>query len=262
MAGNITITLRAGHSECASDLRVLATVPVSANTTGENIDDLDIALVYDRSARCRKTRCYGCWNRFLRATAGTTYPLPTSNQCAASAPLDYEGYSYLSIEAEHYSRYLVEADYHRDRTEFPKIWWAMQRQSGRNASGPDARGAFMKVGPQMHAAVYYENLGKIVYPPSFLTTPRLDYDFTVPVAGTYYVWMRAQGGTNQTDTWELSRVSRRRAHFGLGGAPLATGHTCFWDRTTMAPQAASENATPPSATALRPTTWGGLNHRY
>jgi Flp pilus assembly protein TadG/Mg-chelatase subunit ChlD len=246
------INVRATQDVPLTFLRVIGydTVPVSANATGENIDDLDIALVYDRSGSMQEdTRCYGCWEPIPGQPyrVGTTYPLPSSNQCAASAPLDYEGYSYLSIEAEHYTRYLVEADYHRDRTEFPKIWWAMQRESGRNASGPDARGAFMKVGPHMHAAVYYENLGNIVYPPNFLTTPRLDYDFTVPVAGTYYVWMRAQGGTNLTDSWVPSRVSRRRAHFGFGGVPMATGYTCFWGPyNDGASSSVRKNSTPPS----------------
>jgi hypothetical protein len=140
-------------------------------------------------------------------------------QCQPSEPLNWpDGSSdwYVSIEAEHYSRYLVEADYHRDRTEYPKTWWTMQRQPNTQASGPDLRGAFMKVGPHSEAAIHVMTVNDIVNPPDFWTTPRLDYDFTVPTAGTYYVWIRAQGGV---DWWD-SAIIRRSVYVGLNGVPM------------------------------------------
>jgi len=198
----------------------------------------DVALAFDRSGSMEEeTRCYGCWepNPSGDYPTGVTFPLPyiivPSNgvaiHCQPSEPLNWPlGSSdwYVSIEAEHYSRYLIEADYHYDRTEYPKTWWAMQRQPNKNTSGPDQRGAFMKVGPHSEGANHYHNLGDIEPSASYSTTPRLDYDFTVPVDGTYYVWMRAQGGAS---FWP-NAVTRRRVHVGLDGTPMATGETPFY----------------------------------
>ena len=144
--------------------------------------------------------------------------------------MDSGGYTYLSIEAEHYSRYASEADYHRDETEFPEIWWTLQRQPDVNASGLDNRGAFMMVGPHSPFAMTYLDMDDIVHPPDDGTTPRLDYDFTVPETGTYYVWMRAQGGTSwwQDDKDPLTiekAVARRRVYVGRDDTPMAVGET-------------------------------------
>jgi uncharacterized repeat protein (TIGR01451 family) len=178
----------------------------------------DIALVFDRSGSMGElTRCYGCWDQQTQ----TTHPLPFGNHCDDPDPLFYQGYAYVSIEAEHYSSYETLADYHWDQTQFPKTWWAMQRQPNRNASGPDTRGAWMMVGPHSEGALHYPIISDIVYPPDLYTTPRLDYDFTVPTAGNYYVWIRAQGG-NQF--WANS-AARRSIHVGLNGTPMATGQT-------------------------------------
>ncbi len=232
------INVRGSEDVSLTFLRVVGfdTVPVGASSTAENIEDLDIVIVYDRSGSMQEdTRCYGCWvpDPVEDYRAGSTYPLtytvaPTTGlpiHCEVSLPLFYNNRWYVSIEAEHYSRYLIEADYHRDRTEYPKLWWAMQRQPGMNASGPDERGSFMKVGPHSHAALHYNSIDDIVHPTDpdpFYTTPRLDYDFTVPVGGTYYVWMRAQGGYRG---WEYGREIRRRVYVGLDGVPMAMGET-------------------------------------
>ena len=213
------INVRAEQQVPLNFVRVIGfdTIPVEASATAENIENLDIAIVYDRSGSMQEdTRCYGCWEQVGDYPSGTTYPLPFADHCDPSDPLSYQGYSYVSIEAEHFSRYLTEADYHRDWTEFPKTWWAMQRQPGRNASGPDTRGAWMMVGPHAADAMHYETISDIVYPPDFLTTPRLDYGFIAPTGGTYYVWIRAQGGNGW---WGYGH---RRVHVGLNGAPMTT----------------------------------------
>jgi hypothetical protein len=187
----------------------------------------DVALAFDRSGSMQEgTRCYGCWDADPEQPypVGTTYPLPFGYHCQPSDPLGYQNYWYIVIEAEHYSSYEVVADYHYVYTEYPKTWWAMQRQPGVNTSGPDERGAFMKVGPHSAAALHYNTIADIVFatdPDPFFATPRLDYDFTVPAPGTYYVWMRAQGGTGDWD----NAITRLRVHVGLNGAPLATGET-------------------------------------
>lgn len=228
------VNVRARQDVPLSFLRVLGfqSVPVSASATAENIDDLDIVIVYDRSGSMQQdTRCYGCWEKVpgLEYPDGNTFPLPYTEQCDPSDPLDYSGDPYLSIEAEHYSRYAYEADYHYTNTEHPKTWWALQRDRNENASGTDSRGAFMMVGSHGQYAMYYETLGDIVHPPGYWTTPRLDYDFTVPENGTYYVWIRAQGGNRDSSMfWANGRESRRKVHLGLNGAPMATGRTCYW----------------------------------
>jgi Flp pilus assembly protein TadG len=217
------ITVEGQQQVQLSFLRVIGfdKVPIGASATAENIENLDIALVYDRSGSMQEdTRCYGC----LDIATGTAYPLPFGNHCDPSEPLTYQGYKYISIEAEHYSRYLDEADYHIDWTEFPKIWWAMQRQPNRNASGPDNRGAWMMVGPHTGDALHYPTLSDIRYPPDMYTTPRLDYDFTVPASGNYYVWIRAQGGSSN---W-TNGTARRSVHVGLNGAAMATGSTPYY----------------------------------
>lgn len=205
------------------------TVTVGAEATAENIEDLDIVIAYDRSGSMQEdTRCYGCWESDPDEgyPIGTTYPLTYTVDlatgqllhCKPSEPLDFNGYKYLSIEAEHYSRYLTEADYHRAFTEFPKTWWAMQRQPNVNASGTDDRGAFMKVGPHGADAVHYSS---VVQPPDFWTTPRLDYDIVVPTSGNWYVWMRAQGGFSGGG----DALLRRQVFVGINGTPLSTGVT-------------------------------------
>jgi Flp pilus assembly protein TadG len=206
------------------------TVPISAQATAENIEDLDIAIVYDRSGSMQEdTRCFGCWSSNGPYPEGNTYPLPFGDHCRASDPLEHDGHYYISIEAEHYSRYPYQADYHFDWTEYPKTWWAMQRDPNENASGTDSRGAFMMVGPNSSSVMYYETLADIQPPSEFFATPRLDYDFTVPANGTYYVWIRAQGGPKNTNAdWQYGRESRRRVHVGINGNPMNTGSTCFW----------------------------------
>jgi hypothetical protein len=188
----------------------------------------DVALAFDRSNSMQEgTRCYGCWEADENGEpypAGVTFPLPFGEHCQASNPLQYQVYWYVVIEAEHYSSYESAADYHRAYTEYPKTWWAMQRQPRVNTSGPDERGAFMKVGPNSEGAMHYNTIADIVFPTDidpYFTTPRLDYDFTVPAPGTYYVWMRAQGGVSYWD----NAITRLRVHVGLNGAPLATGET-------------------------------------
>ncbi len=230
------IQVRAEREVSLAFMRVIGfdTVPVGASATAENIEDLDIVIVYDRSGSMQEdTRCYGCWEPHDtdEYRAGSTYPLPFTVvpttglviHCQESNPLEFQGYKYLSIEAEHYSSYLTEADYHSKNTEYPKIWWSMQRQPGVNASGPDDRGAFMMVGPHSLFATNYNSIADIVHPPGLLTTPRLDYDFTVPESGTYYVWMRAQGGAGLEEWGNME--TRRRVHVGLNGTPVSTGET-------------------------------------
>lgn len=215
-------------------LRVVgfSSISVSGSATAENVRDLDIVIVFDRSGSMQEdTRCYGCWEAGGgQYPAGVYYPLPFRDHCEPSQPLSEGGYHYLSIEAEHYSYYEVNADYHRKYTEPPATWWAMQREPGVNASGVDARGAFMKVGPHSATADWYTFDAVVADMRSGEPSlPRLDYEFEVPAGGTYYVWIRAQGGTDSTGPqWDDGRELRRQVHVGLDAVPFATGYTCYW----------------------------------
>jgi hypothetical protein len=119
----------------------------------------------------------------------------------------------------------------------------MQRDPNERASGNDDRGAFMMVGPNSGGAVYYSNLSDIRYPPDFFATPRLDFDFTVPTNGRYYVWIRAQGGTR---SW-AAQDTHKQVHVGLNGVPMNTGQTCYWGPyNDGASSSVRKNANPPS----------------
>ncbi len=235
--------------------------PVHAGATAENIEDLDIVIVYDRSGSMQEdTRCYGCFD-VGQYPNGTAHPLPIQYadpptntipiHCAPSEPLKWNGTYFISIEAEYYSRYDTAADYHRDWTEYPKMWWAMQRTPYKKASGLDTRGAFMMVGPNSAGAHYYETINDIVNPDGsgadYWTTPRLEYDFTVPQTGNYYVWIRAQGGVYDSSLlWGNGRESRRQVYIGLNGVPDQTVRTCYWGPyADGASSSVRDNANPP-----------------
>ena len=116
-------------------------IPVKGSATAENINHLDIALVFDRSGSMEfDTLCYGCWT----AATGTEYPegnrhpLPwdgdTNGQpdhCEGSTPWVYSGNKYIIIEAEEYG--MLSNAYNRDLyTQGYTYWVLAQRQ-------PDSR---------------------------------------------------------------------------------------------------------------------------
>ena len=117
------------------------TVPVSGRAVGENINNLDVVLIFDKSGSMEfDTLCYGCWtdNGTDAYPAGNRYPLPwggpangTPFHCAGSgSALNTGGERYVIIEAEEYSRNSV--PYNRDVYVQGMSYWVMQRNGGNN----------------------------------------------------------------------------------------------------------------------------------
>lgn len=138
-------------------------LPVEATAEAENINNLDIVLVYDRSGSMEfDTLCYGCWeaqgqksNPSASPCAnpdGCIYPLlwstvsPTATAAHCANSMTYVSYDsnfnrndlnyrhkvytnryYIVIEAEEYSYAKEEADYHPSGYIPYKTFWVIQR---------------------------------------------------------------------------------------------------------------------------------------
>jgi len=139
-------------------------VSVTGVATAENIKNLDVVLVFDKSGSMEfDTLCYGCWTpksgaeypeggRWQLRWDGPPYGPPA--HCAGPAPTpDNQGYYYIAIAAEEYSS--LSNDYHRDtRPGQGYTYWVMQRNGkitvpGANylgntaAFGRDIQGAYI-----------------------------------------------------------------------------------------------------------------------
>lgn len=204
-------------------------VKVNGRAVGENINNLDVVLIYDTSGSMEfDTLCYGCWS----PKSGEAYPegyrwrLPWKGpptgppeHCSGSTPYTYSNQKYIIIEAEEYSYSNV--PYDRDGYTQGMTYWVMQRNGGQaawwqrrtwtnsNALGRDSYGAYIK-----HMPYYGNDGGGNNCTLNALTTkggicndnawvlarggpfpaPRVDYEFTVPTTGMWYVWLRGQGG--------------------------------------------------------------------
>jgi hypothetical protein len=154
--------------------------PVEATAEAENINNLDVVIVYDRSGSMEfDTLCYECWIPQKSATPdlctnpdGCIFPLPwstvsptaTAAHCANSATYvsynssfnvnDYNyrhktdtGRYYIVIEAEEYSYLRVEADYHGWGYTPYKTFWVIQRNDGTGSTGRDTRGGYITHNP-------------------------------------------------------------------------------------------------------------------
>ncbi len=231
-------------------MRVLGfdNVFVSGRAVGENVNNLDVALVFDVSGSMEfDTLCYGCWTP--DSGGGSRWPLPWgSNQyglpthCSGTGTfLTYGGQKYIIVEAEEYSRSNVAVD--RAEYSVGKTYWVIQRNGGttlnttqlpaymRNTSGGegalgrDARGGYIAHFPYrnhvgsdgMGSNCTWADLnnGEMCLRDTWIysvggpfTTPRVDYDFTVPNNGTWYVWARGQGrdGGQGNLMWGVNRT--------------------------------------------------------
>ncbi len=207
---------------------------VSASATAENINNLDIVIVFDRSGSMEfDTLCYGCWQKQsgIPYPGGLIYPLPWNGppngppaHCGATQEFTYSGYKYYYIEAEEYSR--ASNPYNRYLYVPYYTYWVMQREPGDGASGRDSRGAYIMHMPysdhetpvtyspgygvtcretavnnngQCKASGYTQCYCKTDVPGGPFPAPRVDYDFTILTTGNYYIWVRGQAQS----TWRL-----------------------------------------------------------
>ncbi len=225
-------------------------VPVAGRATAENIQDLDIVLAFDESGSMEFfTLCYGCWTPRDGELypAGDRHPLPWWGdpdgppiQCSGTGDGPYEqgGNTYILIEAEEYG--YASSDYHR--ATYPGkgyTYWVLNRNGQVNepntgylgdtgAYGRDDRGAYISHAPRRIGGYDKDGSGVACrwadlnngfmcsrtqwvldlggpYP-----APRVDYEFTVPESGDWYVWILAQGGSS----------NRGHVYWGLDGAPI------------------------------------------
>ena len=141
-------------------------VPIYASAVAENISDLDVVLVFDRSGSMEfDTRCYGCWT----STSGKEYPdgtywfLPWNDDdddgvpahCEGSAPYEEGGDKYIVIEAEDYSR--LSNAYQKNLVDIGQTYWVLGRNGTQanewmdnNAEdnlGRDEYGAYLSYAP-------------------------------------------------------------------------------------------------------------------
>ncbi|HOT91698.1 MAG TPA: VWA domain-containing protein [Anaerolineae bacterium] len=206
---------------------------VSGRAVAENINNLDVVLVYDNSGSMEfDTLCYGCWSprTGVAYPDGNRWPLPWNGpasgppaHCSGNAPLTYSGNKYIIIEAEEYSNNNV--PYDREGYSQGMTYWVMQRNGsqapswhknasgGAGALGRDAYGAYISHFPYYNYTSYgtgvsctladLTNGGMCSRAAWVLNNggpfpaPRVDYDFTMPSSpssATWYVWLRGQGG--------------------------------------------------------------------
>ncbi len=132
---------------------------------------------------------------------------------------------YIVIEAEEYSSYDTRADYHSWQYAPYRTFWVMQRNAFNfyygtsvGALGRDSRGGYISHHPWPHndkwtgygvscrwddvTSAGYDGNGPYCNSTDSdvldfggpFPVPRVDYEFTAPSGGTYYFWIRGQGG--------------------------------------------------------------------
>ncbi len=235
-------------------------IPVNGSATAENINNLDIVLVYDRSGSMEfDTLCYGCWTPSgSDYPSGNLNPLPwdsnlngTADHCEGT--LDYVTYGsrrYIVIEAEEYS--FLRVSYQREQYEYGKTYWVLQRNGGDRADqlgvpgymrkgngagslGRDDLGGYIQHAPR-RTSTDADGLGvpctwgRLVANETCRDTPwgthpapRVDYEFTVPTSGTYYFWFRGQGGDSNSSNPRNNYLFWGLSGGSYGSAPQPIG---------------------------------------
>jgi len=224
-----------------------------ASATAENINNLDVVLVFDRSGSMEfDTLCYGCWELDAGVPYSSTqpcrdgicHPLPWNGpanglpeHCQATHPYSYNGYDYYFIEAEEYS-YMTNIKYERDLYTIGYTYWILQRASARStnyASGRDSRRGYimhmpypdMEESSSSGVTCRYDEVvadGKCWSgaPGGPYDAPRVDYNFSVDT-GDYYIWVRGQ---SMRGDWGWDRDDRldERLFWAIDGVMGGGGH--------------------------------------
>ena len=222
------------------------TVPVSGEAIAENIQNIDVIVVYDESgsmdddnycystnlddSRSNQNQTLPCYVRTGEYPVGYRYYLPfqaTYNRfCGAQVPVvDDGGYEMLVAEAEYYngSTSYDDHNYHREYSRPGGTFWILQRTEDSYASGfrdseDDHRGAHV-----MHMPHLWQSPDLI---PGHLSasadSPKLDYVFTIPAGlatNTWHVWVRAQCGLHEGTA---TRADGCTVHWGANGNPIGS----------------------------------------
>lgn len=238
-------------------------VMVPARAVAENVQDLDVVVVFDRSGSMEfDTICYGCWEvddgegyDYDEWAAGDEYSKGSGERggvahalsyphdlCPGTAYWDIIGSdTYIVIEAEHYTTNFPTFDpqYRTRKTSY----WGLQRNgkgsttvggcSGYNGTRAGC-GGYMQHNPFGYAApeqVYTTDPDdEYGY---YRDAPKLVYDFRVPGPGRYYVWLRAQGGSSYG--WGPG-LNPRLIHWGVDdvykGSPTNFEYPSYYEGAT------------------------------
>ncbi len=210
-------------------------IPVTAQATAENIQDLDVMLVFDHSGSMEfDTLCYGCWTPDNKDPYpdGDIWPLPWGGpksgpptHCSGNDPYERNGYQYIIIEAEEFSR--LSNPYDRRYQTMGYTYWVLGRNGNpipsylgnAGALGRDNRGAYLahqpgrsayggSDGPGVPCTLdsvdnpidgirYCRNDARMQGLGGPFPAPRVDYEFTIPADGSgdqWQIWIRGQGG--------------------------------------------------------------------
>jgi len=162
-------------------------LPVEGAAEAENINNLDVVIVYDESGSMEfDTLCYGCWEwdkDILGPNKEIIFPLKWSQDGPTAVPerceqddtydyynssfdvndlnyqhRDYSDRYYIVIEAEEYSYLREEADYHEWGYTPYKTFWVMQR-NGKESTGRDSRGGYLSHHPFANTETTQGGLG-------------------------------------------------------------------------------------------------------
>ena len=233
--------------------RVFSVVGVTARAVAENVQNLDVAIVFDRSGSMEfDTICYGCWEvaenhgydyrHWLSGEeypGGQRYPLAYPDElCAGYDPEEmyrtHRDREYVIIEAEHYTNNWppFDPDYRTNETSY----WGLQRTGVGSStyndpcSGNNWRagcGGYMQHNPFAATPEQVYDVDEIS------EAPQLTYEFQVPTLGPYRLWLRGQGGCN----WPEFRadLDPGTIHWALDGDYEGTNDTDFPDTGSLSP---------------------------
>jgi hypothetical protein len=227
-------------------------VDVSDSAVAQNVDNLDVVVVFDRSGSMHYDPvCYGCWNRDPGLTendipAYYEYPSngyfhPISNtQASEYCFLDPEtgglnpgGYPPLSFVDNHRRYTIIEAELYSYNNSQPqtelrsqgKGYWALQRD-GQGSFGLDGRGGYMAHHPEQTFYPETNPYGRFytLTDAQNGNAPLLEYRYWLNLDespdswGTQgYVWVRARRATCPLDrcTDQYGNINRATFYWSL-----------------------------------------------
>ncbi|MBN1877797.1 MAG: VWA domain-containing protein [Anaerolineae bacterium] len=231
-------------------------IPVVGIATAENIKNLDVVLVFDKSGSMEfDTLCYGCWtpNSSLEHPDGNYWPLPWNGAaegppqtCTGTGdPYVYYSKNYYIIEAEDYD--WLSNPYDRTGLHIGYTVWVLGRNGEQapyymgnaKAYGRDSYGAYLSYAPGRSYTVSDGSgvpctltdlnnpdpiLGRVCRRDQQIydwggpyTAPEVRYTVKIKTAKTYYIWVRGQGGdADDYVFWGLDNPSSVTEADGFG----------------------------------------------
>ncbi len=219
-----------------------------ASAVAENINDLDIVLVFDKSGSMEfDTLCYGCWE-----SNGDLHPLPWNGpadgdpeHCDPTSAYSDGTHDHYFIEAEEY--FYSSNSYERETYNKGYTYWVLQRRPS-SASSRDGRGAYIMHLPYpdmergdgaggvtcRHEEIDPNGDGYVEHdigegkcwsgaPGGPYDAPWVSYNFSPVSDDDYYIWVRGQAMSG----WPRSDDLDRRLFWGVDvvgdGLPVQLG---------------------------------------